>query len=592
MKNKIKKNSLNTASSTWTRFNKYLYKYWKLEALAILLGLLSTPLLLLNPYLTKLIIDKAYGGKDLKLFFILAIIGGSVFVINGIISSLSNYFSKRINWRVHFDMTKDLFRYFGNLPLSFFDNRSTGEHIFRINQDVKSVSDFVCNTIPQIITLFPRLLFIIVIVFYLNWKLALFTALMVPITYIHPYLFGKWLKEITKKAMHKGQNIFKELQEVFSHIHLVKALGKEKYEADRFEKNLTKRMNVELKNAKVSNISSFSSTILTKALGGAIALYGGYQVIKGEMTLGSLTAIMIYLTQLLGLLNSIGLFYKTTIINSVNRERLGEILDIKPVIPNPTGSAHYDIREGRVEFRNIFFAYKEGSPVLKKINFSIQPASKIALVGLSGCGKTTILSLVLRLYEPQSGSILVDGMDIKKIELNSLKSQIAIALQEPFLWNDTIENNILYGALHGTKEDVIKAAKLAEAHDFIMNFPNKYDSVIGEMACKISEGQKQRIAVARALIKKPKILILDEAMSSVDSQNEDKVINSIKQEFKNSTVISVLHRLSTVKHMDLVYFFENGEKVDIGTHDELLERNPKYEQVFASQIVKEKRIKL
>ncbi|MFH1380848.1 MAG: ABC transporter ATP-binding protein [Candidatus Omnitrophota bacterium] len=585
MNNKTKK------ISTWTRFNKYLYKYWKLQALVILLGLLSTPLSLLNPYLTKLIIDKAYGNKDLRLFFILAVIGGSVFIISGVINSLNGYFSKRINWRVHFDMTKDLFRHLGNLPLSFFDNRSTGEHIFRINQDVKSVSDFVCNTIPQIITLFPRLLFIIVIVFYLNWKLALFTALLVPVTYIHPYLFGKWLKEITKKAMYKGQNIFKELQEVFSHIHLVKALGKEKYEANKFEKNLTKRVNIELKNAKVSNISSFSSTILTKALGGAIALYGGYQVIKGQMTLGSLTAIMIYLTQLLGLLNSIGMLYKTTVINSVNRERLGEILDIKPDIPDSINSAYHDIHEGRLEFKNIFFAYKEGSLVLKNINFSINPASKIALVGLSGCGKTTILSLILRLYEPQKGSVLIDGMDIKKMELNSLKSQIAVALQEPFLWNDTIENNILYGAAHATKDDVVKAAKLAEAHDFIMNFPNKYDSAIGEMACKISEGQKQRIAVARALIKKPKILILDEAMSSVDSQNEDKVMENIKREFRNSTVISVLHRLSTVKRMDLVYFFENGEKVDIGTHDELLEKNPRYERVFASQIVKEARIK-
>ena len=577
----------------WTRFNRYLYKYWKLQAVVIGLGLVTMPLTLLNPYLTKLVIDKAYGNRDLKLFFILAAIGGSVFIINGIFGFLSSYLSKYVDRKVSFDLTKDLFRKLQSLPLNFYNDRSTGEYIYRVNSDVNSVSSFVCSVIPQMVTLFPRLIFILVIVFRLNWKLALFASSLVLITYAQPYLFGKWLKEITRAKIQKAQGIFKRLNEVFSHTHLIKALGKERHEIGEFEENLKKRMNFELKNARVQQMSNFSSSIMTKAISGLIALYGGYQVIKGAMTLGSLTAIMIYLTQLIGLLKSVGKFYQTIIINSVARQRLEEIFDIKSAIRDAKDAVAGPIEKGRIEFRNVVFGYKRGLPILKNINFAIEPSLKVALVGLSGCGKSTILSLILRLYEQEKGTILVDGIDTKKMKLDSLKLQIGIALQEPFLWNDTVFNNIAYGANNPTSsisprnpinDDVVKAANLACAHDFILNLPKKYDTVIGEMACKISEGQKQRIAIARAVIKKPKILILDEAMSSLDSQTEDKITENIRNEFKDSTVITVSHRLSTVRKADRVCFLEDGATVESGRHEEFLEKNAKYRELFASQM--------
>lgn len=570
----------------WTRFNKYLYKYWKPQAAVIVLGLIAVPLSLLNPYLTKLVVDKAYGNRDLKLFFILAIIGGSIFILSGLINSFSGYLSKRINCRVHFDMTRDLFRHLQHLPLSFFNERSTGEHIYRINADAGSVSNFVCNTIPQIVTLFPRLLFILIIVFYLNWQLALFAALLVPLTYIHPYLFGRWLREATRRMIEKSQGVFRRLHEAFSHIHLVKALSKEDYEITRFEQALSKRIDFELKNARLSNISSFSSSILNRVVSGISALYGGYLVIKGTLTLGSLTAIMIYLTQLTGLLRSIGDFYQTITVSSVTYQRLAEILDIKPKIANVPGAVDVHNLAGRIEFRTVSFGYKKDEFIFRGINFSIEPGAKIALTGPSGCGKTTLLSLILRLYEPREGSILIDDSDIKDAQLKSLKSQIGIALQEPLLWNDTIADNILYGAEDGSERQMIKAARLAQAHNFIIDLPQQYNSLIGEMACRLSEGQKQRIALARAVIKRPKILILDEAMSSIDSETEDKIVDSIREELKDSTVICVSHRLSTAKKMDLVYFLEGPSNMEVGTHEELIERNSKYRELFASQIEK------
>lgn len=571
-------------NSKWMRFNRYLYKYWRLQAAVILLGIITVPLSLLNPYLTKLVIDQAYGNRDLKLFFILAIIGASVFIINGLISSVSSYLSGRINCQVNFDMTKDLFKHLQRLPLSFFSNRSTGEHIYRMDADVRSVSTFVCGTIPRMVVLFPRLLCILVVVFYLNWKLALLAVLLVPIGYLSPHLFGKWRREIVHKMILKAQGIFKELQEVFSHILLIKALGREKDEVGKFERGLTRKIELELKEARVSSIGGFTGSILNKLLSGIIALYGGYQVIKGVMTLGSFTAIMIYVTQLTGLLRSIGVFYQTIIISSVTRDRLGEILDIGPGICDSKDAAAYYIERGEIEFKGLSFGYREGALVLKDMGFLIEPASKIALVGPSGCGKTTILLLILRLYKQAKGAIFIDGIDTKGIKLDSLKSQIGIALQEPLLWNDSVRNNILYGAEDVTDEDVIKAAKLAEAHDFIVDLPDKYHSVIGEMACKISEGQKQRIAIARLLIKKPKIIILDEAMSSLDSETEDKIIDNLKDKFSDSTIIAVSHRFSTVRKMDQVYFLQGASEMKIGTHGDLMAQNPKYPGLFASQI--------
>ncbi|UCC95151.1 MAG: ABC transporter ATP-binding protein, partial [Candidatus Omnitrophota bacterium] len=414
--------------------------------------------------------------------------------------------------------------------------------------------------------------------------LALFAALLVPVTYIHPYLFSKWKREVMSRGILRAQGIFKVLQEVFSHIHLVKALGREKYEMKRFELNLQKRVETELKNAKVSQVGSFSSSVLQKIISGIIALYGGYQVIRGTMTLGSLTAIMIYLTQFIGYLKSVGELYQITVVNSVVRSRLAEILDIRPHIYDAEDAGPYHIKKGTVEFREVYFGYKENNLVLRNMSFLVEPQAKIALVGLSGSGKTTILYLILRLYQQQKGAVFIDGVDTRKIKLESLKSQVSIALQDSLLWNDTIMNNISYGAESATGDDVIRAAQLAHAHDFIMKLSNQYDSVIGERACKISEGQKQRIAVARTLIRKPKVLILDEAMSSLDSETEDKIVDNIKKEFKDSTAIIVSHRLSTVKKMDFVYFLENPGKMDIGTHSSLLLQNKNYRELFASQI--------
>ena len=548
------------------RFNRYLYKYWKLETAIILLGLVTLPLSLLNPYLTKLVLDNAYGNKDLKLFLILAVIGGSIFIFNNLMNSLSSYISQYVNRKVNFDITKNLFKHLQGLSFDFFSDRSTGEHIYRINNDIRSTSSFVCNTIPRALEVFPRFLFIIAISFYLNWRLALFAVFLILVNFLHSYFFGRWARNVMRQLIEKSQDVFIRLHEAFSHIHLVKALGKEDYEMNRFNDTLSKMTDFELKSARISNASGLFDSILNKLIAGIIALYGGYQVIKGETTLGGLTAVMIYLTQLTAVVASISSFYETILISSISRARLSEVLNTKAKIQDLPDAIDHRILQGKIEFKDIVFGYSKGKPILRNITFSIAPTSKIVIVGPSGCGKTTLLSLMLRLYDVENGVILMDGMDIKKIKMKSLKEQIGIALQESFLWNDTVANNISYGAEGAGEDDIIRAAKIAEAHNFILGLPKQYDSVVGEDACKISEGQKQRIAIARALIKRPKIIILDEALSSVDMETEEKIIANMRLEFKDSTVIVVSHRPSTMSKMDTVYSLEDGSRIKAVTN--------------------------
>ncbi|OGX15736.1 MAG: hypothetical protein A2166_03150 [Omnitrophica WOR_2 bacterium RBG_13_41_10] len=577
---------MNASNASLFRFNKYLYRYWKLQAAVITLGLIITPLVLLNPYLAKLIIDTAYTNKDLWLFFIIIFMGAGIFILAAFLNSLSSYLVCRIRLGIHFDLSRDLSNHIHSLALDFFHKKSSGEYLYRVTGDVPAVSAFLSNAIPQIITLFTRLISILIIVFCLNRRLALFALFLAPLNYLYHHLLGRWLKEITHRLIDKTQDILGYISELFSHMYLVKAFDGGDYETKRFLENLTKKIYCDKKNSELTTISNFTASVINKIISIIIVLYGGYLVFKGIMTLGNLAAIMIYLAQLIAVVDSIGRFYETVAISSVSCQYLAEVIGIKPQIINRPDARNYPILLGAIEFRNVSFGYQENKPVFINITFSIKEASKIALVGSSGCGKTTLLALILRLYELNDGTVLIDGVDIKDMTLQSLRAQIGIALQEPFLWNDSIKNNILYSKEDASMLEVMQAARLAEADDFIMALPKGYDTIIGENAYKISEGQKQRIAIARALIKRPKILILDEAMSSLDSETEDKIIENIKSAFRDSTIIVVSHRLSAVRKMELAYFLKNPLEIQLATPEEFIEKDSKYRELFASQIEK------
>ena len=380
------------------------------------------------------------------------------------------------------------------------------------------------------------------------------------------------------------QNVFKQLQEVFSHIHLVKSLGKGEKEIDSFEKNFAAAVDKELRAAWVAQISAFSATVLNNAIGGLIIFYGGYLVLRGSMTLGSLIAISLYLMQVVILLKSFGEWYQDFTVNAVARHRVAEILAVKSVTFDCKDPVKLSVTHGTIEFRDVWFEYRKGEPVLQGVKFAIEGGKKIVLSGPSGVGKTTVLSLILRTSEPDSGAILIDGIDTRLIQPDSFYAQFGVALQEPFLWNDTVAYNILYGNHAVSEKEMIAAARIAEADNFIRHLPQGYDTVIGEMANTLSEGQKQRLALIRALVKKPKILLFDEALSSLDSETEDKIMANISEALPHSTILTISHRASVASKADMVYFLESGASVQWGSYEELIAQNPRFRELFNSQI--------
>lgn len=409
-----------------------------------------------------------------------------------------------------------------------------------------------------------------------------------PFFYLTPYYTTKRWKEASKIWIKNSEVIFERNEEVLSHMQLIKALGKEKREIKYYIKNLIKNIRYSLQNFRWGVISFFSQSLASRTILGLIILYGGYQVIKGNLTLGSLTAITIYLNQLSELQNSIGQFFQQASLSFISCERLETILNAHYEPLEGESAKEVIFSKGRIEFKNATFGYRPDCPVLKNLSFCIADASCVALVGPSGCGKTTIVNLVLRLYKLDKGEISIDGYNIQDIKSKSFYPQIGVALQEPFLWNDTIENNIRYARETVDFKEVQEAARMACIDDFISSLPKGYDTVIGENACRISEGQKQRLAIARALIKKPKILILDEALSSVDAQIEAKIIENIKILLNSSTIIVISHRLSTIRKMDLVYFFTGIDEIGVGPHEELLEKSFRYQDYLAHQLKEDK----
>jgi ATP-binding cassette subfamily B protein len=572
----------------YIKFYRYLLPFWKKEILVLLLSTITMLLGLINPYLTKLIIDKAYGNRDLRLFIILIAIGGTIFVLNGVINGGASYLNNYIGLRVNFNLNRKLFRKLQYLPYGFFQDSSTGENLYKISYDIEQVGHFITNTLPQAISLLPKSLFILAIVLYLNWRMALFALALTPFLYLVPYYFTQRREKVLRVWIEISQGIFNRLQEILSHIQLIKAFGKEDTEIKRYIKSLIEKIRFALKNTRLEITGSFVYSLANRIILGLITFYGGYQLIKGQMTLGSLSAITIYLSQLSGLQNSFVAFFQQISFGFVSCERLDFILDSQPELTEDKSAEEVIFSKGCIEFRKVTFGYQQDKMILQNLTFFIEGGSCIGLVGPSGCGKTTIINLILRLYKLYAGQILIDGDDIRYVKSRALYGQIGVVLQEPYLWNDTIQNNIKYGKKDANFKEVREAAGIACIDDFIDTLAQGYNAVIGENACKISEGQKQRIAIARAVIRRPKILILDEALSSVDAQIEARIIDNMMGSLRDATIIIVSHRFSAIKRTHLVFFLNSPDKIDVGIHEELLRNNLQYQKYLAHQLKEEK----
>lgn len=571
------------------RFLPYLKPHWKKAVFAGIFMLSSVLLQLPLPLVTRYIIDDILPNKNpiLLNWVILGLIG--FMLIKGVSDLLNGYFITLFRERVLFDIQLRLFQHIQDLGLSFFKDSKTGYLTSRVSNDVSNLQGLLANTFLNFLK--DGLTFTVgaIVIFTFHWKLALIALTILPFFIYSVNFFSKRIREKSREFQEKFSLVFDVLHENLSAFYLIKSFQLEKHSAIKLVKRLRDLIKTSIKINLLTSLSSYITAFIG-GIGPLIVLwYGGREVMKGNLTLGTLVAFSAFLGYLFGPAQRL-VNLNTTVQTSLSSlERVFELFDISPEIKDPDRPKKFQPTEGRVEFKNITFYYDSSEPLLKNINLNIEPGMTVALVGKSGAGKTSLVNLIPRFYDPCQGEILIDRMNIKEVKIRDLRRAIGIVPQEPFLFSGTIKENIKYGRLEASEEEIKEAAKLANAEEFIQRFPNGYDSEVGERGVKLSGGQRQRIAIARAFLRNPKILIMDEATSELDSESEKLIQEALKKLMKNRTTIIIAHRFSTVLMADKIVVLKDGKILDIGTHEELYSRCSHYRELCEYQLFYPKR---
>jgi subfamily B ATP-binding cassette protein MsbA len=507
-----------------------------------------------------------------------------LFFFRGIFQYGQKYLTAYVSQNAIKDLRADLYGHLQSLSLEFYSQNKTGEIMSRATNDVGIIQGAI---VSGAIGAFSKSIILILGIgklFYDNWRLTLITFIIFPVIGFVVDKFNRRIRKVSRKAQVKVANVSDILQETISGIRVVKSFGREEYEFERFQEQNQANFRANLKNSQL-NATLTPVTEFLAALSFIIVLwYGGLDVIKGNMTTGELTGFFTLLLYITNPLKSL-----TKLSGTIQRaiaagERIFEIIDIQPSIQDRKGAKDLEDVDGTIKLKDVSFSYDDDELALDSIDLDIAPGQLIALVGHSGAGKSTLVNLIPRFYDPQEGQIFVDEIDIKNYKVDSLRAKIGIVPQETILFGGTIEDNILYGDLDATREEVIAAAEAANAHQFIMSFEDGYDSEIGERGAGLSGGQKQRVAIARAILKDPEILILDEATSSLDTESEALVQEALERLMEERTTFVIAHRLSTVLNADRIVVLEDGQIVEQGTHDQLLEHDGVYSNLYDVQL--------
>lgn len=556
---------------------------WPLLGLGLLFLAISSAALLAYPHAIKKLIDEALVEKsraDLNAAALLALV---VFILQSITSALRYYFFTLAGEKTVKRLRSRLFHQIMGQEMSFFDQQKTGELVGRLSSDTAVLQNALSVNISMLLRSLVQALGGVVMLFLTSAKLTVFILLIIPPLGVLAARFGKKVKSISRKSQDALALSSGVAEESIGTVRTVKSFAQEGQVEGRYDERL--ESSLILSKEKIKVIAQFTNTVTLVGLSSVVFIvwYGGRLVIEGELTVGTLTQFLLYVITVafsVGMLGSLWTDFMSAIGAS---ERIFELLE-KPVEVKDQGLTA--IKQGSVEFQNVCFSYptRDDLPVLKGLSFSLAPHETVAVVGASGAGKSTIVQLLLRFYELESGKILIDGIDSKDYSLEALRSQIGIVSQEPVLASVSILENIRYANLKASIEEVIEAAKKAFAHDFILNFPQGYDTLVGERGIQLSGGQKQRVAIARALLKNPKILVLDEATSALDAESESLVQKALEEQRGKRATLVIAHRLSTVKRADKIIVLQDGVVTQVGTHDELyLQENLPYHQLVNKQ---------
>lgn len=534
------------------------------------------------PFVTKKIFDDVFANRDQSVLSILpfAIVG--IFVFRGLMSFGQDYFMAYINGRVVTDMRNKLHAHTLSLSLSFYHRHPTGTLMSRITGDVGVAAGAMTDAFVSLMRDSTSLIALVGASFYMDARLALIAFVVFPAAVIPVLKVGKKIRRFTKKGQIKSGLLLSLLQETIQGTRIVKAFGMESYERERFTKESERLFKLGIRATRLRAIVAPSMELLSAFAIGGVVWYGGFSVIAGSRTQGQFMAFLTAMFMMYQPFKKLAGTNATIQQGLAAAERVFEIFDTAADVAEKSNARTLAGFARAIEFHDVSFSYGDG-PVLENINMKVKKGEMTALVGVSGVGKSTVADLIPRFYDVTAGRITVDGLDIRDLTLSSLRAQIGIVSQSTFLFNDSVKNNIAYGDRSKDMDHIIAAAKAAHAHNFISDMADGYNTVIGEMGVKISGGERQRLAIARALLKDPPILILDEATSSLDSESERLVQDALERLMVGRTTLVIAHRLSTIRKADRIVVLTDGSIAEEGTHEELLNRGGEYSKLYRLQ---------
>ncbi|HSQ33629.1 MAG TPA: ABC transporter ATP-binding protein [Peptostreptococcaceae bacterium] len=538
---------------------------------------------LISPMVAKNIVDSVIPSKNLKLLMIIGVVLLIIYVFRSVLQYIVDYWGHMLGVRMEYDMREDLFSHINKLPFSYFDNNKTGQIMSRLVNDLNEIAELAHHGPEDLFIAAITLIGSSIMMMMLNVKLALAILIIIPFMLYFGINKNRLMRKSFRELRSKLGDINSQAEDSISGIRVVKAFNNEQYEQKKFRIG---NMNfIKAKEDSYKVMAEFFSgiTFFSNFINLIILVYGGYLITTNNLTIGDLVGFLLYISLFLQPIRKISNLIENYQKGMASFSRFIEIMNVNPSIKDSKNAINIENVKGDIKFEHVHFSYEGKKDVLNDINLHIKPNETVAFVGASGVGKTTLCNLIPRFYDVIGGSIKIDNVDIKDIYLRSLRNNIGVVQQDVFLFYGTIKENIAYGNIEASDDEIIKAAKNANAHEFIISLENGYDRYIGERGVKLSGGQKQRIAIARMFLRNPKILILDEATSALDNKTEQIIQKALHDLSKDRTTLVIAHRLATIKNADRIVVLDKDKISEVGKHEELINKKGIYASLYQSQ---------